>query len=83
MALLTQEERGRVIYLETSLPPCPGSTLQQEVIPTGSLHKTSTHSPLFWTERTPGLSSLRPHCSSSAEQQHGAAAWTDRQMDKR
>lgn len=62
MALLTQEERGRVIYLETSLPPCLGSTLQQEVIPTGSLHKTSTHSPLFWTERTPGLSSPRPHC---------------------
>lgn len=36
-----------MICLEMSLPPCPGSALQQEMILIGSLHKTSTHSPSF------------------------------------
>lgn len=42
-----QEDQGRVICLEMSSPPCPVSALQQEVIPIGSLHKTSTHCPSF------------------------------------
>lgn len=37
---------GRMICLKMSLPPCPGSALQQEeFISTSSLHKTGTRSP--------------------------------------